>query len=598
MWPVNVSQLVAATAPDAEPLVSPDGELARRALYRAVAWPNGSAGKQDVLFVVERAMRSEVKAALKRGAIVVAPKDAAPDDEELTMRFLASERPLAAFRRFAAFMRSRLFVPTIAVGGSNGKTTTKEMIVAALSGEGRRITATPGTNNGWVGVPTTLCHPAHTEPLPDALVLEIGIDEKGAMAEHVELARPNIAVLTALGVEHLAGLGSHEEAIREELDLFRAPRRIWNAEEPALAARLDDVRENDLVVHDKARALDVPCPTLAFSWRPARAEGKGELDLFFDGERATLDVPVPGAHNGRNAALAIGTALALGRTLAQAVRGFASFQGPNQRCAITRLPSGCVLIDDTYNASPSSMGAAFDVLSSIEPERPRLVVLGDMLDLGEAAPALHDALAAKIDAIPNAHVRLYGALMSALGPKLENALSIARAPASEDPLSLLDIDALDNHVVLVKGSRGMRLERVVTALRSREETSRLEIAVVGTDVISAANALRAALGSIANIRTAQFPQRLDLVVLTPFTPREDEDAEALLATIAQLFVHLDESAGAVLAKADDEDEAPELLLSVVPSTLAHKHVCESANQISIAISVAHELGRRKEAARR
>ena len=185
----------------------------------------------DVFFAIRPDLLPLVPQMLADGAeLAVVPAEwlaARIVSPEMRTRYVPVESPLRAFRQLGAFMRRRFSFPVIAVGGSNGKTTTKEMIAAVLGSSGHTVTKTPGTNNGWVGTPISLCHPAHREgTLPSALVLEIGIDEIGAMESHVRIASPDLSVLTALEKEHLEGLRSLEICVREEMKLFAVPRRF------------------------------------------------------------------------------------------------------------------------------------------------------------------------------------------------------------------------------------------------------------------------------------------------------------------------------------------------------------------------------------
>lgn len=571
VWPLNVADVAAAIAPDATPLGAPAGMV-----ERAFAWKGAPARKGDLFFAVERAIEDDLAAALARGAWCVVSRTwsglATLSAAQRDLVFVAA-KPLAAFRRLAAALRLRFPFPVVAVGGSNGKTTTKDLVATVLGHGGRSVTSTPGTNNGWVGTPITLCHPDHRAPAPSALVLEIGIDEKDAMRAHVAIAQPDIAVITALGPEHLAGLGSHEEAIREELELFAgAKRRVWLADDPALATRLGDARADDLVVHDAARAVVTAAGTLSYAWRRA-SETSGVLALARHGRSIDANVPLPGAHNGRNAALAVGVGLLLGRDLDDCAAALETFTAPAQRCNVRRLPSGCIVIDDTYNASPASVVAALDVLDAFDPARTRVVVLGDMLDLGSATDAEHAALAPRLRrSIAGAHVRLVGDAMKTLAPALADV--VASVDASDALDIALDAIALDDAVVLVKASRGMRLERVVDRVIERGRDVRppgsVAVGVAGEGADALARTLRTELAGrnvvvraltvedLEGARAATMP--FDVGILGRFVPAGG-DPERQLAAIAQLFVHLTRGGVAVVGGGD---EAAELIAGIVP----------------------------------
>ncbi len=337
-----------------------------------------------------------------------------------------------AYRALAALMRSRVRCPVVAVAGANGKTTAKEMLRAVL---GPSVVATEGTENGHYGVPLVLLDRAIAESSPpNAIVVEIGIDEVGAMRRHAELVRPDFAVITSLGEEHLRGLHDAETAAREELSLFSIEPR--------------------------------PTQIAADGARIGPFDGSGR-DVEILGVR--VRVPMPGEHHARLAALAIATARKLGRTPREIEEGFASFVPPPGRARIVRLDRDVVLVDDTFNASPDSMRAA--IALAREPAwsaRPKALFLGDMLDLGEASARAHLSLVPDLAALTGAHVRLFGDEMKRVADALvgSSLASIAHAPSSSDPTTLLDgvWASLEGALVIVKGSRGMRLERISNAI--------------------------------------------------------------------------------------------------------------------------------------
>lgn len=431
-----------------------------------------------------------VVAALESGApfVLVARDWGGIDglDPDQRSRCVVVGDTLTAFRRLAAFMRSRFTFPVVAVGGSNGKTTTKDMIAALLAAPGAQITSTPETMNGWSGLAVTLTQRAHSrESPPQGLVVEIGIDAKGAMEEHARLVDADVAVLTALGPEHLAGLGSLEDVVREEMKLFHQSaksKRVFQTEDPSLRAEAAKARAGDVLVCTKANAAklggrslavvvyEVSCPTptsseVDVSWIPAGAGAPLWTRRFH--------VPMAGRHNGDNFAAAAAVALALGRHEEELVAGLEAFEPPSMRCEVRELENGCVLVDDAYNASPSSMHAAFELLAAPAwKERAKVVILGDMLDLGEAGGRHHLDLCAPLEALASsgARVCLFGQGMRAVHEALAaRAAATEHLPADADPRAFLDgVDLrLEESVVLVKGSRGMHLERVVAEIVAR-----------------------------------------------------------------------------------------------------------------------------------
>jgi UDP-N-acetylmuramoyl-tripeptide--D-alanyl-D-alanine ligase len=421
----------------------------------------------------------------------------------LSVRCLVVDDVTQGFRRLAKTLRARFPFPVVAVGGSNGKTTTKELLAAALGGGDYLVTKTQKSENGFLGMALTISNRAHSlKRSPHALVLEIGIDEKGAMDDHVAIGKPDVALLTALGPEHLAGLDNWETAIAEELKLFYpgpGTRRVWQGEEPVLRDRLKDTRAGDTVVIasrddlDAKGSLSIPgcaeadirergVSVMSFSTQKIGTTGGQVLLAWYPSESGagtsalwthTFEVPLPGDHNIRNFALAVATAAGLGRTLEEILNGLKTFQAPPMRSRIVTLNNGCVLFDDCYNASPSSMKAAFDLLGCEEwKQRPKLVVLGDMLDLGEESRKWHLELVEYLSNFHDVHLCLFGQAMYDVFQELQKDSVGAKArqrvvthlAADENPTRFMEITTvpLREAVVLVKGSRGMDLGRVVT----------------------------------------------------------------------------------------------------------------------------------------
>lgn len=487
MWPLTLAEIAArigAAAPPVETAARPIRGLQwwsepARADGLVVAYPMPDVDTHAV--IAERLAEGQgaaiVRADWLRGASL------AP---EVAAACLPVEDPFVAMRALAARARRGFVGPVVAVGGSAGKTTTKEMIAAALGGPGRRVVRSPGNNNGWIGVSYTLLLADHArEAPPDAVVVEIGIDAPGAMARHAEQVAPDLAVLTALGEEHLRGFGSARVAADEEARLFdRAAARVWLLDDPEIAERAGAARPEDVLVSSRAETLaGARARTLAFAIAP----GEGPLEhrvryTWRDGGRVIegeILAPAPGRHNATNSALAVAAALALGRSPDAIAAGLAAFVAPDAReggrSRRAAIGDG-LLLDDAYNACPGSVRAALAMLADASlGARPRVAVLADMLDLGEASATLHEGLADAARAIPDLHLVLVGEAMRALYEVLladepRAAIALAHVPTPEPDRVMAALAAceapLAGAAVLVKGSRGNRLERVVARIEA------------------------------------------------------------------------------------------------------------------------------------
>jgi UDP-N-acetylmuramoyl-tripeptide--D-alanyl-D-alanine ligase len=337
----------------------------------------------------------------------------------------------------------------IGVGGSNGKTTTKELIRGALSAR-LTVHATKGNLNNLVGVPKTLL------ALPDAAtaaVVEMGMNVPGEMERLVAVVEPDIAVVTCIAEEHLEGLGDLEGVMREESFIFDGARvAIVPASQPEVA----------LAAHARAGRV-VTAGLGAGDLGAARWGVESDGHVWLEVEGVIVRPRVRGVHNLRNTMLALAAARECGVSIAEAARGVESAEGPAMRMAWENIGTA-TLINDAYNASPASMRAALELLSGLPGGRQRVAVLGTMRELGAHSTRLHHELAR--EALGSSIELLAGA--GEMGDALLDAgAGDARVVAANDIHDLwtalrprLQRDA----VILLKASRGVELERLVPSI--------------------------------------------------------------------------------------------------------------------------------------
>ncbi|HEU4641375.1 MAG TPA: UDP-N-acetylmuramoyl-tripeptide--D-alanyl-D-alanine ligase [Gemmatimonadaceae bacterium] len=356
---------------------------------------------------------------------------------------------LAALGALARHRRRAWGKPVIGIGGSNGKTTTKELVRGALASV-LEVHATTGNLNNLVGVPLTLL------ALPDeaeVAVVEMGVNVPGEMARLRAIAEPDVAVVTCIAEEHLEGLGSLEGVMREESLIFDgASVAVTPAGQPEVAAAATG-RARRVV-----RAGLDDGEVRATRWELA-ADGLGRIEL--DG--VTVRPPVRGAHNLRNAMLAIAVARECGVADADAARGIAAMTLPSMRLAWGSL-GAATLINDAYNASPASMRAAIDLLAGMDRGRQRVAVLGTMRELGAHAARLHDELARHVLAAPVDVIAAVGEMGDALRGAGAGDPRVLVAPDIDELWPLLRPRLADDGIILLKASRGVRLERLVPLL--------------------------------------------------------------------------------------------------------------------------------------
>jgi len=367
-----------------------------------------------------------------------------------------------ALVRMGAAWRARHALPVIGVTGSNGKTTTKEMISAILAawlGADARL-ATAGNFNNDIGVPLTLLRLRGTHR---AAVVELGMNHPGEIAALAAMAAPTVALVNNAQREHQEFMHSVEAVARENGAVLAALPAdgvaVYPGDDPH-AAIWDELAGSRRRLRF---GLDASCEVRAADLRPT-ADGTA-CTIHTPAGAAELALAVPGFHNVRNALAAMACALAAGAPLEAAVRGLAGFDAVKGRMQSRRLADGRILIDDTYNANPDSVRAAIDVLSALP--APRALVLGDMGEVGDDGPAMHREI--------GGYARERGIeMLYTLGPASELASAefgaAARACASVEEIVAGLLQARPASV-LVKGSRFMRMERVVAALADNNNST-------------------------------------------------------------------------------------------------------------------------------
>jgi UDP-N-acetylmuramoyl-tripeptide--D-alanyl-D-alanine ligase len=381
-----------------------------------------------------------------------------PDDAPSIPRFVVDDTR-AALGRLGRHLRRARAARVVAVAGSNGKTSTKDLLRAALSSR-LRVHATEANLNNQVGVPLTLLAiPGDAQ----AAVVEVGTNVPGEVGLLTRFVEPDAAIVTSIGEEHLEGLGSLAGVLEEELAILDGLREggvaLVAEDPPELVARARERLGADRVrVAGFGEGVEL---------RPDGGEGgirfraDGSTDWRWRG--VDVHVPLPGRHNVRNALLALGLAAEWGVAAEDAARGIAVMPRPKMRNEWRRA-GGIRILADCYNANPPSVRAAVDLIASIPSEGDRVAVLGTMKEMGAAAEAVHREVAADVaDAVSRgglSRVVATGEFVPAFAPH--------RARLGERLVSADDVmDAYDaarphlkgDETILLKGSRGVALER-------------------------------------------------------------------------------------------------------------------------------------------
>lgn len=428
------------------------------------------------LFVALRGDRFDghdfVPAVLAKGAVGAIvhdeyqlPHEAAArrKSSQLAPVLFGARDPLFAYQQLATHHRSRFDIPVVAVTGSNGKTTTKDMVASVLAQRWRTL-KTEGNFNNRIGVPHTLFRLSGRH---QAAVIEMGVDQQGQTIRLCEIVKPTIGLITNIGPDHLEFFGSMEgsaQAKAELLDLLPADGAVvLNADDSYfdyLASRAR-CRVVSFGLSEKAdvRAVDIISDVRYGTTFRLLLPGKSRP--------TTVKIKVHGTHNVTNAlaAAAVGTVLNMsGATIAQ---GLGRFRPAAMRSQVV-AHHGVQIINDCYNANPASMKAAIQLLAQWTPARERIAVLGDMLELGPEARQMHREVGQFLAAQQVSRLIVCGSLGREIaegarrgGMAEEQITEAIDAAAAADYLKTV---LRQRDVVLVKASRGMKMEQVVQVL--------------------------------------------------------------------------------------------------------------------------------------
>lgn len=391
------------------------------------------------------------------GCLVAASRPADPSWAATGKPVIEVGDPLEALQALGRHCREQSGVPLVAVTGSNGKTTTKEMIAAVL-GVSLRVLKNEGNLNNHIGVPLTLCR---LRPDHEAAALELAMSARGEIRDLAALCRPGVGVLTIAAAAHLAVLKTVDEVALAKSELAEALPAdgllVVNADDPRLWAlnRNRPVRVRSYAL-ENAEADLVPV-SISLSDRG------GSHFTLDDGTEVTLELL--GRHNVRNALAAILTGDHFGVPRAQAARALRTLRPARHRLELIQA-AGVSILDDAYNANPASMREALALLGSIRTAATRRAVLGDMLELGSDAERLHEETGRLVP--PEAWLYAAGEFREALARGARRAgvadRRIRRFDSVPEMAAAVRADARPGDLVLVKASRGMRLEQVVDAL--------------------------------------------------------------------------------------------------------------------------------------
>ncbi len=400
--------------------------------------------------------------AVKNGAsAVVVNKAMVAKLKDINVPVISVKNTTAALGNIAAIWRKKFEGKVIALTGSNGKTSTKEILSVLLSAK-FKVQKTAANNNNHIGVPLTILS---ADNKYNVLVLELGTNHFGEIPYTAPIAKPDYAVITNIGESHL--------------EFFKNTEGVYNEKAPVYEAALSNngkifINTDDKIISKNTKKLTSKITYGFNNSADVKAVIKGKNDegctvIEITAQKTKFEVVLPlyGLNNAANYLSAVAIALELGLTKTEIVAATAKLKAVSKRLEVSKIKN-LMLVDDTYNANPLSMKGAINLLADIKKYENKIAILGDMFELGEKSAELHASLAADIKKNKISAVYTIGKLMKNLDEKLEKTkISHKHFPNRKALGSFIEKLDLENSVVLVKGSRGMKMEEFVEVIRKR-----------------------------------------------------------------------------------------------------------------------------------
>lgn len=370
---------------------------------------------------------------------------------------------LAALQKLAAAYRNQLPVRIIGVTGSNGKTTTKDLLASVLSTT-YKVHKTKGNLNNHIGLPLTLLQ---MEENTEMAVIEMGMSGRGEIEFLSRLARPEAAIITNIGEAHLLQLGSRREIAKAKVEILSGLTEgglfVYHGDEPLIPEVLPEMDKPEGMLTFTFGIRDTndlyPIATMM--------DGKGTHFTVSTDAEHSMYLPMLGTHNVINALAAIAVGRYMGVTVADVAAGLKKAQITGMRIEVMESIDGLTILNDAYNASPLSMKAALQLFQSMRGYKRKFAVLGDMLELGSSAAEYHREIGSLLTPDTVDYVYTYGELAAHIALEAIKVYPASRVKAFTDKEELikhLARETAQKDIILVKGSRGMKLEQVVERL--------------------------------------------------------------------------------------------------------------------------------------
>ncbi|CAI6020146.1 UDP-N-acetylmuramoyl-tripeptide--D-alanyl-D-alanine ligase [Cohnella sp. JJ-181] len=434
-----------------------------------------------------------IDTAVRAGASAALWRRDRPVPADIALPLLLVDDTLAALQRLAAGYLGSWTPKVVGVTGSNGKTTTKDLIASVL-GTTFKTTKTEGNYNNHIGLPLTILR---ADRDAEVLVLEMGMSGFGEISLLTRIARPDMAVITNIGESHLEHLGSRRGIARAKLEIAEGVKDggilIYNGDEPLLREELAalalpaeslrtltfgesaacELRAMDIATDAERASFVAQTGSSATLTAPSAADAARSAGAAAEASRFVL--PTPGRHNAVNALAAIAVARLLGVADADIARGLSEAKLTGMRIERVQARSGALVLNDAYNASPASVRAAIALVAQLGGYRRKWLVLGDMLELGPDEAEFHAAIGRELSRGQADGLLAYGPLSAHTAEAASHAMpgGTVRHFTDKNELAEALLGLVEpGDLVLVKASRGMRLEEIVHRLAAGKEEGR------------------------------------------------------------------------------------------------------------------------------
>ncbi|CAM4074115.1 UDP-N-acetylmuramoyl-tripeptide--D-alanyl-D-alanine ligase [Lederbergia lenta] len=405
-----------------------------------------------------------VETAIQNGAAAVLWQKDVPNPPE-DMPVLIVEDTLLALQELAQSYRNDLTAKIIAITGSNGKTTTKD-IGAAVFSETFKVHKTEGNFNNHIGLPLTVLT---MDEATEIGILEMGMSGKGEIALLTKLARPDVAIITNIGEAHMQDLGSREAIANAKLEIVEGLPKggllIYPGNEPLLVKRVSGIKQIRTCTFGATCENDLYPEDIEMNEFGSRFLVRGMAE-------EPLNLPIPGKHNIFNSLAIMLAAKEFSMEEDAVRRGLEAVKLSNMRMEWRDGLNGTRILNDAYNSSPTATRAVISMVEHMDAGREKILVLGDMLELGENEIVYHEQVGEEINPDKIKYVFTYGKLGKYIGEGAKKHFSESRIFHFTDKEKLADAikeKSNGSEIILVKASRGMRLEETVDALTVSEQ---------------------------------------------------------------------------------------------------------------------------------